>query len=252
MLPLLVSGAWLRDSAGRALLLRGVNSGGSSKLPATPDGATHLPESLDASRPVSFIGRPFPLDEAHEHLGRLRHWGFNVLRLLTTWEAIEHAGPGRYDEAYLDWFAELVQLAGTYGFYVFVDPHQDAWGRWSGGDGAPHWTYTACGLDPAHFDAAEAAITMQRRLPNGYGRMVWPANYSRFAASTMLTLFFGGSDFAPHFLIAGEPAQEYLQRHYIAAMAQVARRLNGMPHVLGYGALNEPNGGYIGKRLDEL
>ena len=128
---------WFRDAYGRCVLLRGVNLGGSSKLPAVPDGATHLPESLDPTRTISFIGRPFPLEQADEHFGRLRAWGFNVLRLLTTWEAIEHAGPGRYDTAYLDWFAELVRLAGEYGFFVFIDPHQDVWGRWSGGDGAP-------------------------------------------------------------------------------------------------------------------
>ena len=25
---------------------------------------------------VTFVGRPFPLDEAHEHFSRLRRWGF--------------------------------------------------------------------------------------------------------------------------------------------------------------------------------
>lgn len=41
---------------------------------------------------VSYIGRPFPLDEMDEHLTRIKDWGFRVIRLVVTWEALEHAG----------------------------------------------------------------------------------------------------------------------------------------------------------------
>ena len=37
---------------------------------------------------VSFVGRPFPLDEADEHFKRLRAWGLTFLRFLVTWEVI--------------------------------------------------------------------------------------------------------------------------------------------------------------------
>ena len=53
--------------------------------------------------------------------------------------------------------------------------------------------------------------------------MIWPSNETKLATATMFTLFFGGSDFAPETRIEGEPAQEYLQRHYIAAVCQLAR-----------------------------
>src|SRR5437879_6143944 len=82
---------WFIDGRGRHSLLRGVNLGGSSKVPFTPDGATHLGVDFAGWKDVSFIGRPFPLVEAAQHLDRIRHWGFNLLRLLTPWEAIEHA-----------------------------------------------------------------------------------------------------------------------------------------------------------------
>lgn len=251
MLPLHIDANWFRDAAGRFVLLRGVNLGGSNKLPVTPDGATNLLESLSEGVAVSFIGRPFPLGEADEHFGRLRAWGFNILRFVITWEAIEHAGPGIYDEAYLDWFAELVGRAGEYGLYVFVDFHQDVWGRWSGGDGAPLWTYTMVGLEPSQFDATDAAVTMQRRYPDDYPQMTWGTNYSRFAASTMFTLFFGGDDFAPTTFISDEPVQQFLQRHFLDAAAQVAQRVRDFAHVIGYGPFNEPHGGYIGLKLDE-
>ena len=93
------------------------------------------------------MGRPFPLQEADEHLDRLRAWGLTFLRLLVPWEAVEHAGPGQYDEEYLAYLRAVVERAGHYGIDVFIDPHQDVWSRWTGGDGAPGWTLEAVGFD---------------------------------------------------------------------------------------------------------
>jgi len=59
---------------------------------------------------ITFVGRPFPLEEAPQHLARLRRWGLSfsrsdstsgytnliptpLVRFLVTWEAVEHAGP---------------------------------------------------------------------------------------------------------------------------------------------------------------
>lgn len=106
-----IEGEWFTDESGHARILRGVNLGGDCKVPYTPNGHTNLPTDFSDHRTVSFVGRPFPLDEAHEHFARLKAWGFNCLRLLTTWEAVEHAGPGQYDEAYLDYFATLCRMA---------------------------------------------------------------------------------------------------------------------------------------------
>lgn len=239
-------GHWFLDQYGRRVLLRGVNLGGSTKVPTIPDGRPHLATDFLDHRMVSFVGRPFSLADADVHLMRLRHWGFNCLRFLTTWEAIEHAAPGEYDEAYLDYLYQVVKKAGEYDFAVFVDPHQDAWSRMSGGDGAPGWTLELVGFDISKLDASEAAITMQARYPDNYPAMGWPNNWGRLASATMFTLFFAGERFAPQLQVAGESIQHYLQRHFIGAMEQVALRLRDLPHVIGYDSLNEPSRGYLG------
>lgn len=242
-----IVGSHFHDQHGRTVMLRGVNLGGSSKVPARPAGATHLRAGFFDHRAVSFVGRPFPLAEADEHLGRLAAWGFTFLRTLITWEAVEHAGPGIYDEAYLDYIAALAEKAGAHGLSLLIDPHQDVWSRFSGGDGAPGWTLEAAGFDMTRFAETGAAIvhaTHGDPLPP----MIWPTNGSKLAAATMFTLFFGGDDFAPQTRIAGEPIQGYLQRHYLAAIQQVAGRLAHLPNVVGYETLNEPLPGYIGWR----
>ncbi|MHA2502236.1 MAG: cellulase family glycosylhydrolase [Candidatus Kariarchaeaceae archaeon] len=229
---------------GRRVILRGVNLGGSTKMPQGEE--THLPNDFANHREVSFVNRPFSLDDAPEHFARLHHWGFNCLRLLTTWEAIEHKGPGQYDLAYLDYFTKIVEIAGDYGFYVFIDPHQDVWSRMTGGDGAPGWTLDAVGLDIEAMTTNGAAKVMQYHYPDNYYAMEWFMNYGRFATATMFTLFFGSEDFAPDTKIDGKSAQDYLQSHFIDSMVQVAKRVRNFEHVIGFDALNEPNAGFIG------
>ncbi|MFX0107016.1 MAG: cellulase family glycosylhydrolase [Candidatus Hodarchaeota archaeon] len=245
---------WFVDNKGRKVLLRGINLGGSSKIPMKPNGATHITTDFSDHRDVSFVGRPFPLTEAEEHFQRIRHWGFNCLRLVATWEAIEHAGPGLYDTEYLDYVDELVKIASSHGFYILIDPHQDCWSRMSGGDGAPGWTFEEVGIDFTKFNAVDAALIMQYRYdpnnPTAYPRMSWSQNRIRFASATMFTLFFGGADFAPSCKIRGESAQDFLQMHYAKSYRQVANRVSDCEYVLGFGTLNEPSEGWIELKVD--
>jgi hypothetical protein len=222
-----------------------MNVGGSSKMPSSPNGATHLSDRFFDHRDVSFVGRPFPLEEADEHFSRLRFWGFTFLRFTVTWEAIEHAGPGLYDAAYLDYLEQIVGRANDFGLALHIDPHQDAWSRFTGGDGAPGWTLEAVGMDLTRMHETGAAI-LQQFHGDPFPRMVWPTNVAKLGAATMFTFFFAGDDFAPDAKIDGEPVQEYLQRHYCDAMALAAARLRNRPNVLGYDTMNEPSHGFIG------
>jgi len=226
-------------------MLRGVNLSGATKVPYEPDGATYRLARFFDHRNVSFVGRPFPLEEADEHYGRLKHWGLTTLRFLITWEAIEHSGPGIYDKAYLDYLEAVVRKAAEYDLRLFIDPHQDVWSRFSGGDGAPGWTLEAAGFNLENLHPTGAAI-VHAMMGSDYPRMIWGTNNNKLAAATMFTLFFAGNTYAPHTLVDGQPIQDYLQSHYIASVQQVAKRLNGMAHVIGYDSLNEPSDGWIG------
>jgi len=240
-----VDGARFVDERGRTRLLRGVNLGGSSKAPKTPDGASWRREHFFEHRQVSFVGRPFPLADADAHYERLASWGLTTLRFLVTWEAVEHAGPGQYDGEYLDFLEAVVRRAGEHGLDVFIDFHQDVWSRFSGGDGAPGWTLEAAGFQLEHLHETGAAF-LHNHCEGPLPRMIWPSNAGKLASATMFTLFFGGDLFAPKRRVDGEGAQGFLQRHFLGAVEQVARRLAGVDCVFGYDVLNEPSPGFIG------
>ena len=241
------TGARITDSEGRTLILRGVNLGGSSKIPVNSP---------------SFVGRPFPQEEADQHFERLKNWGFTFIRLVITWEALEHSGPGEYDESYLAYLRQILLAAEKRGISVYMDPHQDVWSRFTGGDGAPAWTLEKLGMDTDKIDAAGAAVTPNQRFPNREvpnlqfpnqkfdqgKKMIWPVNYSLYAAATMFTLFFGGNAFAPELKIEGESVQDFLVERYLAAFRHCYRRLKNCKAIVGWGAMNEPHPGFIGYR----
>jgi len=236
----LVDGIHIKDKDGRVVFLRGCNLGGDCKIPFSPAGN---PLSYD----VSFTGRPFPEMDADGHFARLAGWGFTFLRLVITWEAVEHAGPGLYDEEYLSYLRAILKKAENHGIFVFIDPHQDVWSRWTGGDGAPGWTLEAAGFDLVKIPVSGAAFTEESQ-GSSYKQMTWGLNYLHYAAATMNTLFFGANTFAPGRLVDGVPIQEYLQGHFIDAMQHTARRLKDCKAIVGFGTLNEPHAGFIGLR----
>ncbi|KAI1264385.1 putative glycosyl hydrolase [Xylariaceae sp. FL1019] len=240
------------DKYGRHVVLRGINVAGDAKLPSQPDVPSHVSASFFDGDNVKFHGRPFRKEDAHIHFARLKRFGYNTIRYVFTWEAIEAAGPGKYDEEWIRHTVDVLRVAKDYGFYIFMDPHQDVWSRYCGGSGAPMWTIYACGLNPQSFAATEAAIVHNTYPePDKFPKMIWSTNYYRLAAATMFTLFFAGRDFAPKCIINGMNIQDYLQGHFMRACAHLAKRIHEAGDienevVFGWESLNEPNRGMIG------
>lgn len=252
LLPLRIDGTRLRDHRGREVTFRGINVAADAKYPRYPNQPSHVASNFFEGDTVSFVDRPFSEKDAHIHFARLKRWGYNVIRYVFTWEALEHAGPGQYDEDFINHTIKLLRMAKDYGFYIFMDPHQDVWSRFSGGSGAPLWTLYACGLDPEKFSVTQAAMVHNTwPEPAQYPKMLWPTNYTRLATSTAFTLFYAGKDFAPNAIIDGKNIQDYLTDHFIAACKHLAQRIHEAGDledecVIGWETMNEPNHGLIG------
>lgn len=258
------NGNFYDPSTGRIVVLKGINMDAQMKLPAEPYMPSYRGDPTDPNDiffegdTVSFVGRPFPLEDARLHFERIKTWGYNTVRYLLTWEAIEHEGPGKYDQKFADYTLKVLKIIGEVGgLYVILEFHQDVWSRYSGGSGAPMWTFYAAGLDPKKFTLADSAILHNEpRFRDGsdiYHKMLWTSNYKRLAPLVMFTMFFAGKHYFPKLIMNGENIQDYLQNHYLGSVEFIWKHIcNGVPElinngaILGFESMNEPNCGLIG------
>ena len=72
-------------------------------------------------------------------------WGFNLVRFLVFWDAVEPV-PGQYDGAYLDRVEQRLDWFHEAGILVLLDMHQDVYARRFCCDGAPEWAIRDDGL----------------------------------------------------------------------------------------------------------
>ncbi|KAH9834996.1 glycoside hydrolase superfamily [Rhodofomes roseus] len=245
---LYVHGRHFVDAHGRVCNLRGVNLSGNCKTPTNHDHDDFPANHAD----VTFVGRPFPLEEAPDHFARLRRWGLTFIRFLVTWEAVEHAGPGIYDTDYLSYIRNLLSLLPQYGLTAFVVLHQDVWSRYSGGSGAPAWTLEAVGFDLHGLEEPGAAWL--RGIKGGGHiedeRGLWPCGYQKLAAATMATCFWAGDMFAPKLKVKNTDGEEvsiqtFLQTAFLNMWQVVANTVGDLEGILGFEIMNEPHRGYV-------
>ncbi|CAH6718147.1 ergosteryl-beta-glucosidase [[Candida] jaroonii] len=258
------------DSQGRKIILKGINVDGAAKLPVEPYLPTYKGNADDGNDiffdgdNVSFVGRPFPLEEAASHFTRIKSWGYNTIRYIITWEAIEHKGPGIYDDDFIEYTSQIIKIVHEIGgLYVFFDVHQDVWSRFSGGSGAPLWTLYAAGLQPKRFSATEAALLHNERRyqsskedplnPDDFPKMIWPTNYKRLASLVMFTMFFSGKNYFPHLELNGVNIQDYLQdkffncvEYFWESIIKKNQIMIDDGTILGFETMNEPNCGLMG------
>lgn len=70
---------------------------------------------------------------------RLKDWGFNLVRFLVFWEAIEPE-KDKYNFDYLNKVKKHIKTLEKLGIDVIIDIHQDLYSRKFTGDGFPNWT----------------------------------------------------------------------------------------------------------------
>lgn len=131
-LRLVPDGQMFRDTAGRQVLLRGVNAGGRSKFPPYfpfPFQESGYPGQEDADS--------FDV-EMTRYVDKLEEWGLNVVRLPFSWEAVEPVR-GQYDTVFLERLGRYAQHISDRGIRVILDFHQDVFSRAFCGDGFPLW-----------------------------------------------------------------------------------------------------------------
>ncbi len=175
-------GRWIRDPYGRAVFLRGANYSHRSKQP------------------------PWTSWMKDDHAEVQRVWGFNCVRLLLQWEALEPE-KDHFDEAYLDAIAAAAKAYRDRGLYVVLDMHQDLWARPFGGDGAPVWATIDDLVEPnVHHDP-------------------WGLTY--FTTEVR----------ANFMKLWTDPT---LQDEFADAWAKVAERFKGVPGIAAFDLFNEP------------
>ncbi|KAJ3529087.1 hypothetical protein NMY22_g9143 [Coprinellus aureogranulatus] len=243
-----VRGKHFVDEYGRVCHLRGANVSGCTKTPVDHD---HEQFPGD-HKTVTFVGRPFPLEEAPQHFARLRRWGLTFIRFLVTWEAVEHAGPGIYDREYLAYIRKLLSMAPEYGISAFVSLHQDVWSRYSGGSGAPAWTLELAGFDLHAIEEVGAGWLLGQKRGGHVEdeRGIWPCGYQKLSAATMATLFWAGEAFAPKLVVKDVKGNEvniqtYLQEHFLNMFDEIVKATGDLEAVIGYEIMNEPHRGYL-------
>jgi endoglycosylceramidase len=179
---------YIRDNLGRIIIWHGVNVSNAAKHIKNGRAGVTWHESMDYRRLQSDLG-------------------FNAVRYLVFWEALEPTAPGVIDYEYLRSTVTEVQEITAAGLDVIVDMHQDLFAQKFTGDGFPAWAIKDHG---EKFKNHEKMWTLNLLEPP----VIW--SWTEFWKDTTM------------------------QRAYIGALRTFKNALDTIHGVYGFDPMNEP------------
>ncbi|HSA75025.1 MAG TPA: cellulase family glycosylhydrolase, partial [Candidatus Nitrosocosmicus sp.] len=234
-------GKWFCDSYGRFMIFRGVNFGPRSKLfPYLPIAPLKL-SNWDENEIEKEI------EEVREEIRLLKKIGFNIIRLLIMWKAIEPYPNNDLDnllpegKRYLEMLKKIIDLLYENDQYVILDFHQDFANELFGGEGFPDW---AIAIDENH----------KRPNPSTMRNKKWHIAYmTNKSLRYTLESFWKNSLTNNELMLKDYPVRTHLEKTIGQTIKYFKLLDNGKGHpaILGVEPFNEPHRSGIGKRQFE-
>jgi len=224
------------DSAGREVLLRGVNlTGLRDDYVANGSLQPPYPET-----PGPYAGGTCPAWDLGVYFAptcqadatQLAGFGYDAVRLTVSWSQLEPQ-PGQINQAYIARIAQVVDWLKASGIYTVIDMHQDAWSKYlytPAGSTCPPPFQPIGGFHEADGAPAWASSHVAPVCAAGGVRDIDPAVQE---------------DFQHLYSDLPGPDGVGLQEHYASVLAALAARFAEDPAVAGYELLNEPEPGYV-------
>ena len=227
--------SWFNDDQGRYLLFRGVNFASRTKL------APYLPIAPLETKNLSQLNLKQEIKSVEPELDRLKDMGFNIVRLLISWKAIEPRPNTNLDELlpegkqYLTCMKEIIDELYARNLYVFLDFHQDIAHELYGGDGFPDW---ALATDKEHHLPEPSKFRDKKWMIKYVTNKSLKKTLTSFWRNDLTNIEEEGEKKLEHF-----PVRTHLEKT-IGQTARFFRSLNngaGHPAILGIEPFNEPH-----------
>ncbi|EGG14323.1 hypothetical protein DFA_12093 [Cavenderia fasciculata] len=166
----------------------------------------------------------------------MQEWGLNSIRLGVMWAGVTPEVRGEYNQTYLDYISNLVEVMGEYNIFTLVDCHQDLYSWVYCGDGAPAWASSipteGIGMFPEPL-SKPFVINTTDLVPSNQdcGLHSWSSYYFSDAVSKAFQNLYDNVD--------------GIQDEFSNYWQQVVQTLKDSQYVLGYELINEPWAGDI-------
>lgn len=143
--------------------------------------------------------------QTKDDFAKLPGWGFNLVRYLVFWQAVEPT-PGKYDDQYIANTVERIKWLQELGIDVIIDIHQDLFSKKYTGNGFPDWAVN------------DGGVPFHERQP-------WNMNYFEPALIASYNNFWRNDN---------------LKTAYINMLKYVLSKVDGFDNVIGVDVMNEP------------